>query len=435
MADNNTPAPDLSQEDKNKQVAADLANQGADHLPTPEDHAAAGDALDALAKGVIEKKENPPEPAAAAAVVKEPTAEEKAAAEAKAKIDAELSAAAEKIFKDSPGLPPNASPKSAESFAAIKTKAAQDIVQRDAEIERLKKENAELTERTKQPIPDSVTKELEDHRNWRAKLDVDADPKFKAFDKTVEEAREFVYAQLKKSPVVTPAILDEIKKYGGPDKVNLSKLFEAIKDPTIQRLVESKVADIEQAHYNKEQAIKATKDNISQYLEERTKQTQAAMTQHNTATKARVQELSTALEWLKPKTAEANADDAAKKSVEEHNAFIADTQNQLAAALQDDSAEMRAILLIGMAQLFNLQREHKISTDRLATTEKELKETKEKWEKVKNSSISRLRESGATTTAAVQKPKSIAEQTTLSAGDALDAIAKQVMEKKTAVAA
>jgi uncharacterized membrane protein len=240
---------------------------------------------------------------------------------------------------------------------------------------------------------------------------------------------------LKKSTVVTDAIIEEIKKHGGPDRVNFSKLFEAIKDPVIQRLVEAKVADIELIKHNKDAAIKAAKDNIAQYMDERSKQVQANAQQHNTATKTRVTELSSALEWLKPKTAEANADAAAKKTVEEHNAFVNEVQQQLGAALQDDSAEMRAILLIGMAQLFNLQRENKGTVAKLAAVEKELAETKEKWEKVKNASTSRLRESAAPASGGAPKPKTVAELATQNTGDALDAIAKQVMEKRQAAAA
>jgi hypothetical protein len=116
MPDENAPA--LSQEDQNKQVAADLLKQGQETLPDAKDHQAAGDALDELAKGIIEKKEAAPDPGTppanqtpSASAAPEPSPEEKAAAEAKAKADAEIAAAADKIFKDSPGLPPNASPK------------------------------------------------------------------------------------------------------------------------------------------------------------------------------------------------------------------------------------------------------------------------------------------------------------------------------------
>lgn len=418
-------------EENNKKVAEDLLKQGLDSLPKAEDNAAAGDALDALAKEAEKKSEEtsgtPPDkkPVAAAA---EPTPEQKAAAEA-AKAHANV---ADKLFKDSPALPSNASPKSVESFSAIKIKAAQEISQRDAELEKIRKENAELQEKLKSPVPPDVMKELEDHRNWRMKLDVDADPKFKQFDQTVSAAHEFIYAQLKKSPVVTEEILSEIKKHGGPENVQLGKLFEAIKDPTIQRLVEARVADIELVKYNKDQAIKAAKDNIETYVADRTKHAQSMVNQHNTATKQRVENLSTQLDWFKEKPVDEKADAATKTAVQEHNTFITDTRNQLAAALQDDSAEMRAILLVGMAQLFNLQRTNAGTVKELDAAKKELAEVKEKWDAIRKASTSRLRESAADSKGGAVKPVPASEQVNLHSGDALDALAKQVMEKRAA---
>ncbi len=430
MADEIAPVAPLSAEDNNKKVAEDLLKQGLESVNKPEDLTAAGDALDALAKDVVEKKEEPVVEKKEETVVVEPTAEQKAAAE---QLKAQTEAA-EKLFKDSPGLPPNASPKSHESFTAIKVKAAQEISQREAELEKIRKELAELQEKSKNPVPPELQKELEDHRNWRAKLDVDADPKFKQFDKRIAESQEFIYAQLKKSPAVTDEVIAAIKKNGGPEKVKFEKLFAAINDPTIQRLVEAKVAEIELTQYDKEKAIAETKENVSKYMEERTKQQQAGVQQHNVATKQRVDGLVATLDWIKPKTIDEKADAATKAAATEHNAFVTEVQQQLAAALQDDSAEMRAILLVGMAQLFNNQRETAGLKKDLEARTKELADVTEKWNRVKAASTTRLREGGAPPAGGAPKPKAAADQVHDRAGDALDAIAKQVMEAKAAKA-
>jgi hypothetical protein len=95
---------------------------------------------------------------------------------------------------------------------------------------------------------EAANKELADLRAWRAKLDVDADPKFKEFDSRMEKSRDTIYELLKENPLVTQKTIDQIKSYGGPDKSDLSKLFEAMKDPTLQRMVENKILDIKTAH-------------------------------------------------------------------------------------------------------------------------------------------------------------------------------------------
>lgn len=461
MPKDTTPTGFVNPEKHNQGVAQQLLKQ--DLINAPAETGPAGDALDKLAAEASEKhgSENPPgiekkvvpepkpdpDPKAKAKVDEgtpppkkadegtPPPADEvkaKADAEAKAKSETEAKESADKFFKDSPGLPPGSSPKASEAFSGIKIKAAQEISARETEIEKLKKEKAELEKKLENPVPPEVTTELEDHRKWRAKLDVEHDPKFKTFDKTVTEAQDFIYAQLKRSPVVTPEVLAEIKKHGGPENVNLGKLFESIQDPTMQRLVESKVADIEMAKYQKEQAIKLAKDNITQYVEDRRKQVATLHNSHTTATQQRMEPLLKQLEWTAEKAVDPKADEATRKAAEDHNQFVTTTKQQLAAALQDDSAEMRAILLVGMAQLFNVQRQNASMKTELDAAKKSLAEISEKYDKVKSSSTTRLRESGAPAGGvATVKP---ADQFNTHATDALDKLAKQVMEERAAKA-
>jgi hypothetical protein len=98
------------------------------------------------------------------------------------------------------------------------------------------------------------------------------------------------------------------------------------------------------------------------------------------------------------------------------------------AALQDDSPRMRATLITGVVQLFNLQRQHAKTVSELEAKTKALDDVTAKWEKVKASGRSRLPESSAAPGAAVQKPK--AADVNTRPQDALDAIAKQVMEER-----
>lgn len=421
--------------ENNAEVASKLANQ--DNLGKPsssEDLAHTTDALDALAakkseekKAELEpKKEDPEAPPVVAKKDDKPVVpkpDEKPVPAPDATADAHKKRADE-LFKDSPSLPANASPKSNEAFSSVKIKAAQEISALEATVEKQKKEIADFQTKLKNPVPEEVTRELNEHRQWRAKLDVETDPKFKEFDKKVSEAKEFIYSQLRKSPAITPEVIEKIKSYGGPENVNLEKIFESMKDPTIQRMVESKVADIEMAKFNKEQAINSTKENISQYLTERQKQWEESATAHNTATQTQLDQLTGKLEWLKEKP-----DDA------EHNKFVAEVQGHIKNGLQDDSPEMRAIMLAGMAQLLYLQKVHEGAKANLESERKSHDETKKllteataKLDKLKNASVSRLRESAAPPGGRLPEAKKDVDFRP--ASQALDDIAKRVVEER-----
>lgn len=413
----------------NAEIARKLAEQDAAGHSTaakPGEFEEATTALDKLAAAVPDPNAPKPgdDPAVKAAAEKK-AAEDAAAAEAKKAEDAKLAEAAKKaedVFKNVPELPQGTSPKASESFAAIKARAAQEISARDTQISDLNKQLAELTQRASTPTTEQIAKEkeLEDLRIWRAKMDVDFDPKFKEFDSKVLQDQEFIYAQLRKSPAVTEAVIDEIKKYGGPEKTNLSRLFEQMKDPTLQRIVESKISDITMAQYQKDQALSATKQNVSQYLKERETAFRNAVTAHTTATQSELNRMLGALDWFKEK-----AED------KEHTTFLENVKSQIAEALKDDSPQMRAILLTGFAQMCRLQEQQKSLTTRAETAEKELAAITEKYSKVKNASTSRLRESAAPPSGALPQPKP-ANVFTTPVADALDTLAKQVMDQRAA---
>lgn len=406
------------------------------------------ESLDALAEAKSKENEAKEKAAATAppeAPVVTPADEDaaKAAAEEAAKkAEAEQAAKAEELkkaeefFKETPTLPPNASPKSSEAFSAVKIKAAQEISRLQAELEAAKKASEELASKAGKPTPEQEAKEkeLEDLRQWRAKMDVDFDPKFKQFDTAVSKAHEFIYSQLRKNPAVTEETIEQIKKYGGPDKCNLTKLFEAMGDPTLQRIVESQIADVAKTRYEREQAIAAAKGNVSEYLKSREKEVQEAIGGHQKATQSELQNFTKNLDWFVEKAPAKDADAAARKAVEEHNQFVTETRAQMQAALTDDSPRMRATLITGVVQLFNLQRVHAQVKAELEAKTKALDEVTAKWEKVKASGRSRLPESSAAPGAPAPKPKTGVD-VNMRSSDALDAIAKQVMEERARTSA
>lgn len=430
-----------------KQAAQDLAGQS----NAPEDSSDTASALDALAELVTKEKADAPEekdadvtkPEAKPVVttpdpVKE--AADKAASEEASKKAATEEATkkrADDIFKDTPSLPAGASPKSSEAFASVKIKAAQEISSREQKIEELEKKNKELEDRLANPIPDETVKELEDLRQFRARLDVEADPAFKEFDRKVASGQEFIYDQLRKSPAVTDEVIEKIKKLGGPEKVNLDKLFESIGDPDMKRLVEHRISEIEQIKWQKEQSIKTTKANIKEHLEKRQQEADQFATGHRQSTQAEIDVHSKKLEWLAEKKDTATATAEEKAANAEHNKFVATVRGHMKAALEDDSPQMRGIMTVGMAQLLYLQRVHAASESvhakaiaakdaDIAAKAKEVEELTAKLARLTRAS--RHRDSSAPDTAPPAPLKK--DDFSISTGDALEAAARQVVEER-----
>lgn len=424
----------------NDDVARKLAAQdqaGRSTVPDAAGIADAGSALDAHFKEMEAAAQKAAEGNAEPEIkpATEPTPEEKAAAD---KLAAEKATAeaekkkADEFFKDTPQLPPNASVKSVEAFSTVKLRAAQEISKLQQELEAVRKSSKELEEKSKAPAPEleAANKELAELRAWRAKLDVDADPKFKDFDKQMDKSRDTIYELLKQSPVVSQKVIDQIKGFGGPDNSDLSKLFEAIKDPTLQRMVETKILDIKTAHIEKEQAIKATKGNVQQWMEEQKKAKETESTTRLETTKKELDSFLGGLDWFRGVTPDAKATDEEKKSIEADNALAKQLRGELESAVGDDSPRTKAILLTGLVQLTRLQKVHEGTLAKLAAKDKELTEAKAFVEKIKASSTSRLRESGAPVDGKLPKVQQDVFNTP--ATSALDALAAQITEQRRA---
>src|SRR6185503_15114914 len=373
---------------QNEETARKVAEQGRDlsRPATAEDFRGVSEGLDALAEQIT-KKNDPEEKERL-----EKEAADKAAAEAAekakadpeaAKVEAERKAAedrANEYFKDAPKLPPNASPKSTEAFTGIKIRAAQEIAAKEAEIEKLRKEIAERDEKLKNPVPPEVEKEIKDLREWRAKLDIDTDPKFKEFDQSVEQTREFIYDQLRKSPNINAdKVIEKIKAHGGPEMIESTK----------------------------------------------------ALTERSETTKSKLAELRGKFEYMKEQPIDPKADEAVKKSTEAHNKLVAGINASVEEAIKDDSADMRALTILGMAQLMYLQPLYDGVVAELDETKKKLAEATASLAKFKNVSVNRIRETGAPSDGKLPTQKTEEGKLfTTPATQALDDLARGIMEKR-----
>lgn len=429
----------------NADVAKKLAAQDIMGQSTaPEFNSDADAALDALAQQVQPKPEgdtppatpptNDPEAAKKAAEAAAAAEKAKAEADAKAAEEAEiLKKAEENLFKGAQQLAPNASQKSADAFRDVKVRAARELAALQSKLEEANAKLAEAAKQSGQPTKEQLElqEKLKEHEKWRAKLDVEADPKYREYDGTIKSASEFIYAQLKKHPVVTDAVIDEIKKHGGPDRVVLTKIFDAIKDEQTETLVKAKLADIAVARYNKDQALNTAKQNIDEYIKEKQTEGERTVAAYKEATKQELDNLWSQLSWTKKREVAANATAEDKKAAEAHNAFVDKIRGELEEGVQNDNPKLRATLLTGIAQLFNLQRVHEALKQSFEAMEKEVKELREYKDRVKKAGTSRLQESNAPTSGKLPADKP-ANVFTTPATDALDALAKQVSDERRA---
>lgn len=436
----------------NAEIAKKLAAQDIMGASTaPQFNSDADAALDALAQQVQPKPDDttdttdtstpPVTPAPDDAEAAKKAAE---AAEAAQKADAEKSAKAaeeaeilkkaeESLFKGAPQLAPNASQKSADAFRAVKVRAALELSALQTKLDEATKKLEESAKQAGQPTKEQLElqEKVRDYEKRLAKLDVEADPKYKEYDNAINSASDFIYAQLKKHPAVTDAVIAEIKKYGGPDKVKLEKIFEAIKDDQTETLVKAKLADIAVARYNKEQAVTTAKQNIDQYIQEKQTESQRTATAYQDEVKKELNDMWSNLAWTKKREIPATASADDKTAAENHNKFVDQVRGELEDAIKNDNPKLRATLLTGIAQLFNLQNVHESLKKSHESLEKEVKELREYKDRVKKAGTSRLQESNAPTSGKLpaEKPANVF---TTPATDALDMLAKQVSDERRA---
>lgn len=343
---------------------------------------------------------------------------------------------AEDPFKDDK-LPDTATPKSAEAFESIKTKAREQITERDTKIAELTTQLEELKTKAENARTPEEEAELKELREFRAKIDVETDPKFGEFDTKIASASDFIYAQLERAGM-GKEVIDKIKEYGGPAKVNMDKILDQANDPTVTRLVNAKLADIEQLAFDKQQAIKGAKDNITQYLEERQQAIEKAQTGHRDASKEYLnKELLPKFDFMKPPVLKKDATDDDKKLFEAQKAFQKNVQDQIGYALSDDSPAMRAMLIGGLVKMLHYEQIIKggevilkNKDAEIAKLQKELDDATEIANKLKAGSVSRRQRSNATGSKTPSiKPDLDPNQ---DSGEALDAIARRIQQQRSA---
>jgi len=317
--------------------------------------------------------------------------------------------------------------KSAEAFENIKRLANEKLLTLQTERDTFEKQIKELNEKVGRLDP-KVEAELKDLREFRRKLDVEADPEFKKFDDESNAQTESIYGKLL-SVGVPDHTIEKIKSMGGVFKVQWDPILEKLPSAA-KRFIEVKLTQLEDLKEKKTAAITTAKKNSEEFLTQRAQAGEVAKKEYREKAATTLDSMLPKLDWFVEKKATDKSTEAEKASITEHNKLLTETKEAIKEAIDDDSPEMRAFLAVGLAQLMKLRADyssataaHKFEVEKLKA---ELAAANTLLEKVKKGSTNRLRDSAAVTSIAAAGAGSINEKP----ADALDRARAEVEARR-----
>jgi len=327
---------------------------------TSDDFAKTNTALDDLLKSATADKDEPPVEPAAPVPVPDPATPPAPPVLDPAKPGPDPAtpaapAAPEPDEFDKVEMPPHTKPASVTAFATVKQLARERLAAVEKEKAELVSKLTAAEEAAKSAPAPETAKELEELRQFRLKYDVEADPSFKTWDKTVKDNEDLIYAKLKTAGVDAPS-LKKIEELGGPSQVDWEAISE--KFPVqVKRYIEGKLFENEDLVEKKKLAIEKAKANASEFVRTRQEEIYQNSTGRQTATEKEFNAMLPKIEWLKVLPVPATAKPEEKARIESNNALSTKVLSDVKEALNDDSPQMRAILIAGFAQLMRLRAE------------------------------------------------------------------------------
>lgn len=305
---------------------------------------------------------------------------------------------------DSIELPPHTKPKTAESFANVKNLARTKIaaIEKERDEQKARADKAEEAAK-KAPTPEE-TKELEELRAFRRKVDVEADPSFKEFDTKSTRNVDMIYSKLEASGFDKETIA-KIKEMGGPASVNWDDLESKGKIPTsLRRYVQGKLFENDDLKEQKKLAIDAAKKNADEYLKNREAEMAKSEDDLVQETAKEWDGLKPKVDWLVKQEITDKMKPEEKALAEEHNKLVEGIETDLKDALQDTSPRMKALLIAGYAVGRKMSWEFtrlKTATDaKIASLTKDLEAANSRLERIKGASPGRVNSSAPAATPA-----------------------------------
>lgn len=316
----------------------------------------------------------------------------------------------------------DASPKTRETFENLKKIAQERESAALAKASDFEKQLGELRQQLdtvlKNPLPEDVKKELEELRGFRARLDVQHTPEFRAkFDGRISANYDAVYSRLQ-THGLKPEVIEELKGMSQEQRdATIDGWLEKL--PAQSRLyITAKLADNINLSEAREQELRRAQAEADKVL---AAQRQAPVQQQEQRLQETIGVLRPVLDrvdWLHEKDIPATAGAEEKKTIEAWNTFAVEQQGRLRTALTDDSPRTRAEAALAVPLAAYFKREFEATKSKLAAVQGELDAIK------KASSFSRAASRSVASPAGIAPAP--AARVNEDSGDALDAQWKEI---------
>lgn len=396
-------------------AAAEAAAEKAEAARAAKEKKAADDKkkVDAPAKTAEEiaadKKTAEDKAKADAGKTKEQIAEEKKVAEDKAVADRIASDKAKepKDKLSEVALPPYVKPPTVDAFNKVKQIAREE----KAELEkRLAATEARIPKNG--GLTPEVEKELTDLRNFRKAHDLTGDVEFKnTYTKPIEANTETILGKLKASGF-TDEQITQIKGIG-IDKLDWEPILEKL--PAVaRRAVEAKLLENDNLIDKRAAALKAAEKAPEEFEKKRKAEADRAASEDRAAADVTAKEILDQVPWFKAKDIPVAATAEERKTLEDHNAFVAEQTARLKEIMSDRSSAMFGTLAASTLLAYQHKRDATIYKGRAEKAEAEL-------ERIKKSSTRRP-SSAPTDGKIIERKVSIFREDT---GSALDRLAAE----------
>jgi hypothetical protein len=316
-------------------------------------------------------------------------------------------------------LPPHTSTKAADSFNAVKEKARTEIEAREKQIQELQQKVSDFE--TRETVTPEEKTELEELRKFRASAEIEKDPTFQAeFTDRIEANDKIIYEKLTEAGMKDKQI-EQIKEMGGPTKLtNWDAIYEHL-TPTQKRMVDARLTDNENLLRDRDIKVKAAKENVDQYLEEKTVGSKVRLEEEAKVITESANEMLAKTGWAETLDIPKDATPEQKKTIEESNKYVETQVETLKGLLVDRSPKNHAMLAVGTIQALHLRK----AFDSASAELKELRETTKQLQ----AKLDRVKKSGAASRKGSAPAKPVQPKTALfetTGEDALDSLRKEV---------
>lgn len=280
-------------------------------------------------------------------------------------------------------LPPGKSGATRESFEKLKTVSREKIAAAEKARDDAKAEAEELKKQLSAGPDPTLVKELEEHRQWRAKIDVESSPEIKAFSKRIETNEKIIVSKLKEAGMND----DQIKKAQeiGLKDLNWEPIFAHL-TPQAKNLIIAKLAENESATFDRDEALKQARGNIQEYLAQQDVNSKETMKREANELIAHTEAIIKGQDWFYKKEIPAGATAEQKATLEKHNKLAGEAVEMLKEAFGDRSIRMKAMLACGTIKALHLATQLEDAQAQIEALKKELEEKDGYVAKVKKAS-------------------------------------------------